>query len=158
MEPFVPFDPALLKLVQEQLKFIQDNKDFLKSIQDYSKKLDFLKSVDFATIYKFYNQEKDFFRSFVTKENIELFSDEYDSITSNPSEEGRENFIIYKSLCVFICFFLTLLEFSPVPFLKNLTDAIIVKYGDDENMRSYLDKSAECLIDFIDNNIKQFRK
>ena len=82
---------------------------------------------------------------------------EYDEISSNPNEAGKETFVSYKTFVIFfMCVVLTILDVAPIPYanlIKSLTEAFIAKYKDDENIKSYLDKFYKATIDFLEKKI-----
>ncbi len=114
-------------------------------------------------------QFKSFFRTYekeiketFSENQIARFEKEYDEISSNPNEAGKETFVSYKTFVIFfICFVLTVLDIAQIPYtnlIKSLTEVFITKYADDENIKIYLDKFSKTIIDFLDDNFINKRK
>lgn len=158
---------AYLKQFKEFKLFLQQTPNFydtVKFCRNFSNNLQEYHQQQIQGLKQFQNflktYEKEIKETF-SENQINDFKEEYDSISSNPSVKGKEIFISYKIFIIFVCLVLTILDIAPIPYanlIKSLTESFIAKYTDDENMKSYLDKFSEAIINILDDYFINKRK
>ena len=159
---------AYLKQFKEFKLFLQQTPNFydtVKFCRNFSNNLQEYHQQQIQGLKQFQNflktYEKEIKETF-SENQIARFEKEYDEISSNPNEAGKETFVSYKTFVIFfMCVVLTILDVAPIPYanlIKSLTEAFIAKYTDDENIKSYLDKFSKAIIDFLDDNFINKRK
>ena len=156
------------KQLKEISSFLQQTPNFYDTVKQYQNFADNIQRNPQQQIQAL-EQFRSFFRTYekeiketFSENQIARFEEEYDEISSNPNEAGKEAFVSYKTFVIFfMCVVLTILDVAPIPYanlIKSLTEAFIAKYTDDENIKSYLDKFSKAIIDFLDDNFINKRK
>ena len=156
------------KQLKEISSFLQQTPNFYDTVKQYQNFADNIQRnpqqqtqalEQFRSFFKTYEKE---IKETFSENQIARFEKEYDEISSNPNEAGKETFVSYKtSVIFFMCVVLTILDVAPIPYanlIKSLTEAFIAKYTDDKNIKSYLDKFSKAIIDFLDDNFINKRK
>ena len=156
------------KQLKEISSFLQQTPNFYDTVKQYQNFADNIQRnpqqqiqalEQFRSFFKTYEKE---IKETFSENQIARFEKEYDEISSNPNETGKETFVSYKTFVIFfMCVVLTILDVAPIPYanlIKSLTEAFIAKYTDDENIKSYLDKFSKAIIDFLDDNFINKRK
>ena len=157
-----------LKKYNETIEFLEKNPNFQEKIIQHRNSLKYFQKditdskIALEQYEKFFNTYKSEIMQTFSQSQINEFEEEYDKISSNPTKEGKETFVSYKTFVIFfMCLVLTILDVASIPYanlIKSLTEAFIAKYVDDENIKSYLDKFSKAIIDFLDNNFINKRK
>ena len=156
------------KQLKEISSFLRQTPNFYDTVKQYQNFADNIQKNPQQQIQAL-EQFRSFFRTYekeiketFSENQIARFEEEYDEISSNPNETGKETFVSYKTFVIFfMCVVLTILDVAPIPYanlIKSLTEAFIAKYTDDENIKSYLDKFSKAIIDFLDDNFINKRK
>ena len=156
------------KQLKEISSFLRQTPNFYDTVKQYQNFADNIQKNPQQQIQAL-EQFRSFFRTYekeiketFSENQIARFEKEYDEISSNPNEAGKETFVSYKTFVIFfMCVVLTILDVAPIPYanlIKSLTEAFIAKYADDENIKSYLDKFSKAIIDFLDDNFINKRK
>ena len=150
------------KQLKEISSFLRQTPNFYDTVKQYQNFADNIQKNPQQQIQAL-EQFRSFFRTYekeiketFSENQIARFEKEYDEISSNPNETGKETLVIF-----FMCVVLTILDVAPIPYanlIKSLTEAFIAKYADDENIKSYLDKFSKAIIDFLDDNFINKRK
>ena len=156
------------KQLKEISSFLQQTPNFYDTVKQYQNFADNIQRnpqqqiqalEQFRSFFKTYEKE---IKETFSENQIARFEEEYEEISSNPNEAGKETFVSYKTFVIFfMCVVLTILDVAPIPYanlIKSLTEAFIAKYTDDENIKSYLDKFSKTIIDFLDDNFINKRK
>ena len=156
------------KQLKEISSFLQQTPNFYDTVKQYQNFADNIQRnpqqqiqalEQFRSFFKTYEKE---IKETFSENQIARFEEEYDEISSNPNEAGKETFVSYKTFVIFfMCVVLTILDVAPIPYanlIKSLTEAFIAKYTDDENIKCYLDKFSKAIIDFLDDNFINKRK
>ena len=156
------------KQLKEISSFLQQTPNFYDTVKQYQNFADNIQRnpqqqiqalEQFRSFFKTYEKE---IKETFSENQIARFEEEYDEISSNPNEAGKETFVSYKTFVIFfMCVVLTILDVAPIPYanlIKSLTEAFIAKYTDDKNIKSYLDKFSKAIIDFLDDNFINKRK
>ena len=157
-----------LKKYNETIEFLEKNPNFQEKIIQHRNSLKYFQNditdskIALEQYEKFFNTYKSEIMQTFSQSQINEFEEEYDKISSNPTKEGKETFVSYKTFVIFfMCLVLTILDVASIPYanlIKSLTEAFIAKYVDDENIKSYLDKFSKAIIDFLDDNFINKRK
>ena len=156
------------KQLKEISSFLRQTPNFYDTVKQYQNFADNIQKNPQQQIQAL-EQFRSFFRTYekeiketFSENQIARFEEEYDEISSNPNEAGKETFVSYKTFVIFfMCVALTVLDVAPIPYanlIKSLTEAFIAKHVDDENIKSYLDKFSKAIIDFLDDNFINKRK
>ena len=156
------------KQLKEISSFLRQTPNFYDTVKQYQNFADNIQRNPQQQIQAL-EQFRSFFRTYekeiketFSENQIARFKEEYDEISSNPNETGKETFVSYKTFVIFfMCVVLTILDVAPIPYanlIKSVTEASIAKYTDDENIKSYLDKFSKAIIDFLDDNFINKRK
>ena len=156
------------KQLKEISSFLQQTPNFYDTVKQYQNFADNIQRnpqqqiqalEQFRSFFKTYEKE---IKETFSENQIARFEEEYDEISSNPNEAGKETFVSYKTFVIFfMCVVLTILDVAPIPYanlIKSVTEAFIAKYTDDKNIKSYLDKFSKAIIDFLDDNFINKRK
>lgn len=156
------------KQLKEISSFLRQTPNFYDTVKQYQNFADNIQKnpqqqiqalEQFRSFFRIYEKE---IKETFSENQIARFEEEYDEISSNPNEAGKETFVSYKTFVIFfMCVALTVLDVAPIPYanlIKSLTEAFIAKHVDDENIKSYLDKFSKAIIDFLDDNFINKRK